>query len=122
MQKSEATRRAVVTGALLVSTAVAGSIVSVGAAIGVERDPVYAAIERQRAAYAAVDAHCKSEPRGMSRDPGYPEWARNMDRLGDALADAERALVATVPATMAGAAAFASFCAETYLGEDEYTT
>ena len=71
-------------------------------------DPVFAAIGRQKQLWAEWDHATPPEP--PLRSAGYPAWEKWNDAAADAYNDAFDALLATKPATRAGAAALIAHC------------
>jgi hypothetical protein len=70
-------------------------------------DPIFAAIEAHRAAWAALEKGCK-----WLDDESTPETEAEFDRLNDAVEEAACTLVDTQPTTMAGAVALLRHAAE----------
>jgi hypothetical protein len=93
-------RRALVAGA-------ASAAVAIPAAAAPMPDPIFAAIEAHRAAWAALEKDCS-----QLSDASTPEAEAEFDRLNDAVEEAAGTLVDTQPTTMAGAVALLRHVAE----------
>jgi hypothetical protein len=93
-------RRALVAGA-------ASAAVAIPAAAAPMPDPIFAAIEAHRAAWAALEKDCS-----QLSDEGTPEAEAEFYRLNDAVEVAVCTLVATQPTTMAGAVVLLRHVAE----------
>src|SRR5437762_10590540 len=102
-----------VTRRLAITTALASAAIPVAGAalvIPIVDDPIYAAIERHKAALAALDAACKEW--GRCEQPKFDKLPYNEEALeaahrieyaaGEALGDVEWELANTVPASLAG--------------------
>jgi hypothetical protein len=97
-----------------------------------EPDPIYAAIEKDRALYAAFIARCDYEG-GLEKSgvklvpgPGEGEYGRTFEMVAavDASVNARKELANTAPATLAGLAAYLDYVlAETdKLSSDDFPT
>jgi hypothetical protein len=93
-------RRAILAGAAALPTATIP-------ALAAEPDPIFAAIEVHRAAWAALEKGCS-----RLSDTSTPESEAEFDRLNDAVEEAAGTLVDTQPTTMAGAVALLRYAAE----------
>ena len=93
-------RRAILAGA-------ASAAVAIPAAAAPMPDPIFAAIEAHRAAWAALEKDCS-----RLSDESTPEAEAEFYRLNDAVEEAAGILVETQPTTMAGAVALLRHVAE----------
>ena len=93
-------RRAILAGA-------ASAAVAIPTAAAPMPDPIFAAIEAHRAAWAALEKDCS-----RLSDESTPEAEAEFDRLNAAVEEAVGTLVDTQPTTMAGAVALLRHVAE----------
>jgi hypothetical protein len=121
------TRRSLVAAlALTAIPALPVAVIPALSAPAAEPDPVFAAIEAHRRAYAALDAFISEladieqaawhAPRGQRRaaNKRLKEAYAEERRLGDILGDATERFVATMPRTLQGAAAALAYVRERY--------
>jgi hypothetical protein len=93
-------RRAILAGA-------ASAAVAIPTAAAPMPDPIFAAIEAHRAAWAALEKDCS-----RLSDESTPEAEAEFYRLNDAVEEAAGSLVETQPTTMAGAVTLLRHVAE----------
>ena len=85
-------------------------------------DPIYAAIDRDAAAYKAWDealtARGRLEGLREKHKPGFAAADRKADRLGDVFHAARKALLTTRPKTIEGSAAAAQYLRARYINDN----
>jgi hypothetical protein len=103
---SHLSRRTLVAGAATLP-ALAGT-----AARAITPDPIFAAIERFRAANEALSAACQNEP--DNRSPEYRGWSSRQGTAAKAEQDALMEMIEVRPTTKAGAVALINVYLENY--------
>jgi hypothetical protein len=105
-------RRALVAGAAAALPAIAVLPTAAAAALTHEPDPIFAAIEQWRQAWAAFGVAVSKVDDLLQDAPGFTAAEAECEEADDAANDAGYQLVLTPPTTLAGAAALLRFIAE----------
>ena len=75
----------------------------------IETDPIFAAIDAHRRAWAELDADIEQLDERQEQDPAA---ARRLEELHEAVSEAESQLIDVAPTTMAGLSALASYAVD----------
>jgi hypothetical protein len=95
------------------ASAVFGALAQATAAAPADADPIFAAIERHKAAEARYDAACGLTDEVAARCEGRaitPADHREFDAASESADDALRGFIETTPATLAGVRGFLRHC------------
>jgi hypothetical protein len=115
---SNHSRRAVLAGIAAAPALVAPALALTGAG----PDPIFAAIKRHKASYAAfghfleLKDKFEDEHGREHASPEHEEWQRREDEACDAESSATTEMVATVPTTIAGVVALLRYVDEAHAG------